>query len=131
MNIDIFILLQLGGSISGSLLSIGSKEKKNLKQFVKSVSHKVEKAKQSGSTLKLVRHIESQDYNMLEIPNFRIRRKWCWNHYQNVSQNTVLIKITMRIQESILRMKKKQMTKSQRQITPASHQVPLEKLLFY
>jgi len=46
-------LTRVGGSISGSLLSIGSKEKKNIKKFVKSVSHKVEKAKQSASTLKL------------------------------------------------------------------------------
>lgn len=46
-------LTKVGGSISGSLISIGSKEKKNIKKFVKSVSHKVEKAKQSASTLKL------------------------------------------------------------------------------
>ena len=52
-----FSLLKVGGSISGSLMSIGSKEKKNIKKFAKSVSNKVEKAKQSVSTLKLVRYI--------------------------------------------------------------------------
>jgi len=46
-------LTKVGGSISGSLMSIGSKEKKNIKKFAKSMSHKVEKAKQSVSTLKL------------------------------------------------------------------------------
>jgi len=45
-------LNKVGGSISGSLMSIGSKEKKNIKKFAKSMSHKVEKAKQSVSTLK-------------------------------------------------------------------------------
>ena len=52
-----FSRLKVGGSISGSLMSIGSKEKKNIKKFAKSVSHKVEKAKQSVSTLKSVRYI--------------------------------------------------------------------------
>jgi Rab11 family-interacting protein 1/2/5 len=48
-------LNRVGGSISGSLMSISSKEKRNIKKFAKSVSHKVEMAKQSVSTLKLTK----------------------------------------------------------------------------
>ena len=52
-----FSLLKVGGSISGSLMSIGSKEKKNIKKFAKSVSNKVERAKQSVNIIKPVRYI--------------------------------------------------------------------------
>ena len=50
--------LQVARSIGGSLLSLGGKEKKNLKKIAEKVSNKVEKvgnkAKKSVSTLKLV-----------------------------------------------------------------------------
>eukprot|EP00092_Neocalanus_flemingeri_P003034 GFUD01003243.1.p1 GENE.GFUD01003243.1~~GFUD01003243.1.p1 ORF type:complete len:560 (+),score=162.20 GFUD01003243.1:269-1948(+) len=50
-------LNKLAGSIGGSLMSLKSKEKKNIKKTAKSVRHKVEqigeKARQSVSTLKL------------------------------------------------------------------------------
>ena len=50
--------LKVAGNISGSLLSLGGKEKKNFKKIAASVSSKVEKvgakAKKSVSSLKLV-----------------------------------------------------------------------------
>merc|ERR1719244_633957 len=48
---------KVAGNIGGSLMSLGNKEKKNIKKLVKSASHKVEKvgekAKKSVSSLKL------------------------------------------------------------------------------
>merc|ERR1719495_1545665 len=50
-------LNKVAGNIGGSLMSLGNKEKKNIKKLVKSASHKVEKvgekAKKSVSSLKL------------------------------------------------------------------------------
>jgi len=50
-------LNKVAGTIGGSLMSLGNKEKKNIKKLVKSASHKVEKAgekaKKSVSSLKL------------------------------------------------------------------------------
>ena len=50
--------MKVAGNIGGSLLSLGSKEKKNFKKIAASVTRKVEKvggkAKKSASSLKLV-----------------------------------------------------------------------------
>jgi len=50
-------LCEVAGNIGGSLMSLGSKEKKNIKKIAKSVSHKVDKigdkARKSVSTRKL------------------------------------------------------------------------------
>ena len=50
--------MKVAGNIGGSLLSLGSKEKKNFKKIAASVTRKVEKvgekAKKSVSSLKLV-----------------------------------------------------------------------------
>lgn len=52
-------LNKVAGNIGGSLMSLGNKEKKNIKKLAKSVTHKVEKvgekAKKSVSSLKLHR----------------------------------------------------------------------------
>merc|ERR1719412_3033559 len=52
-------LNKVANNLGGSLLSLGTKEKKNIKKFAKSVSHKVEKvgekAKKSVTNLRQVR----------------------------------------------------------------------------